>query len=38
MWAFSRRKRADKVRVTGVVISVIFNICMLGVFKYSGFL
>ena len=30
-------KRADKVRVTGVVISVIFNICMLGVFKYSGF-
>ena len=30
-------KRADKVRVAGVVISVIFNICMLGVFKYSGF-
>lgn len=30
-------KRADKVRVTGVVISVIFNICMLGAFKYSGF-
>ena len=30
-------KRADKVRVAGVVISVIFNICMLGLFKYSGF-
>ena len=30
--------REDKVRVAGVVISVVFNICMLGVFKYSGFL
>lgn len=30
-------KKADKIRVAGVVISVIFNICMLGVFKYSGF-